>query len=63
MGPPCYPPVANKSTPHLDLVDVYATQTALFVDGEGNVVDGPSLGAHPKDLLAAIIEDDLSKVS
>ena len=56
-------PTVLADSEFLDLVDVYATPTAIFVDGEGNVVDGPSLGAHPKDLLATIIEDDLDKVS
>ena len=57
-----YPTVLADSR-FLDLVDVYATPTTLLVDGEGNVVDGPTLGAKPKDLLATTIEDNLSKVS
>jgi hypothetical protein len=57
-----YPTVLADSQ-FLGLIDVYATPTTLFVDSEGNVVDGPSAGAYPKDMLTGIIEGNLEKVS
>ena len=45
-----------------DLIDVVSTPTILYVDSQGNIVDGPTRGSYPKDMTAQIIEGNLAKV-
>ena len=56
-----YPTVLADAT-YRDLIDVAATPTIIFVDGEGNLVEGPNRGATPKDITAQTIEANLAKV-
>ena len=44
-----------------DLIDVVSTPTILYVDSQGNIIDGPSRGAYPKDITAKYIEMNLEK--
>ena len=44
------------------LIDVVSTPTVIWVDSEGNIVDGPQRGSYGKDGTAELIEKNLSKV-
>ncbi len=45
-----------------DLIDVVSTPTALYIDSQGNIVEGPIRGYSGKDYTAKEIEKNLSKV-
>ena len=44
------------------MIDVVSTPTVIWVDSEGNIVDGPQRGSYGKDGTAELIEKNLGKV-
>ena len=44
------------------LTDVVSTPTVIWVDSEGNIVDGPQRGSYGKEGTAELIKKNLSKV-
>lgn len=56
-----YPTVLADQT-YRDLIEVVATPTTIYVDSQGNIVDGPARGSYPEDMMKGVIEGNLAKV-
>lgn len=56
-----YPTLLADGT-YRQLVEVTSTPTILYVDSEGNIIDGPSRGTYLEDIMRGIIEGNIAKV-
>lgn len=56
-----YPTVLADGT-YRQLVEVTSTPTILYVDSEGNIIDGPSRGTYPEDIMRGISEGNIATV-